>query len=258
MSRWGGQPAKLLRKVCHVEAIRGPTSSAEWPRLPVYTLTFATPPSMNNTVRIDCGDVVKIVVPNFKPKSYSMSAERPGEFDITFKLYPNGVCSGYLDGIKLGEEITVFKRGSKSRLPGTHVGLIAFGVGITEALPIAAAELAKPEAQHVRLLWASKAWGDLFWHDEITALCVAHPGRFSVETILSREERKGSLHGRCRSEVIAAVFDGAWGTAVGGPNERHRDGVRFLTVGTKPMMREAEAMLRQLGYEVPGKNMLLG
>ena len=41
-------------------------------------------------------------------------------------------------------------------------------------------------------------------------------------------------------------------------NNRHRDGVRFLTVGTKPMMREAEAMLRQLGYEAPGRNMLLG
>eukprot|EP00966_Prymnesium_polylepis_P302798 6995036-Prymnesium_polylepis.1 len=210
MSRWGGQPARLLQKVCHVEAIRGPTSSPEWERLPVYTLTFATPSSMCNTVRIDCGDVVKIVVPNFKPKSYSMSAERPGEFDITFKRYPDGVCSGYLDDIKIGEDITVFKMGSKQRQPGSHVGLIAFGVGITEALPVAAAELAKPEAQQVRLLWATKTYGDLFWHEEITALRAAHPQRFTVETILSREQRKGSLHGRCSSEVLAAVFDEAW------------------------------------------------
>ena len=96
-----GEPAELLRKVCHVEAVRGATSSAEWERLSVFTLTFATPPSLSNAVRIDCGDVIKVVVPGFKPKSYSMSAERPGEFDITFKAYPNGVCSGYLDSLKV-------------------------------------------------------------------------------------------------------------------------------------------------------------
>ena len=216
----GNQPAKLLQKKTHIEAIRGPTSSPEWERLAVHTLTFAMPSSMRNAVQIDCGDVVKVVVPGYKPKSYSMSAERPGEFDITFKAYPNGMCSGYLDQLKLGDKITVFKMGSKTRQPGSHVGLVAFGVGITEALPIAAAELAKPEAQHVRLLWASKTHGDLFWHEEIAALRAAHPERFSAETILSREQRDGSLHGRCRPEVLAAVFDARWGTDRGGPNEK--------------------------------------
>ena len=104
----GGEPAELLRKVCHVEAVRGAASSPEWERLPVYTLTFATPPSLSNAVRIDCGDVIKVVVPGFKPKSYSMSAERPGEFDITVKVYPGGVCSGYLDSVQVGENISAF------------------------------------------------------------------------------------------------------------------------------------------------------
>ena len=36
-------------------------------------------------VSIEKGDVVKVAVPNYKPKSYSMSAARRGEFDITFK-----------------------------------------------------------------------------------------------------------------------------------------------------------------------------
>lgn len=88
--------------------MRGLASSPEWERLPVYTLTFESPPSLSNAVRIDCGDVVKVVVPNFKPKSYSMSAERPGEFDITVKVYPGGVCSGYLDSVQVGESISAF------------------------------------------------------------------------------------------------------------------------------------------------------
>lgn len=57
--------------------------------------------------------------------------------------------------------------------------------------------------------------------------------------------------------MFASVFDGEWGTALGGPHEARRDGVRFLTVGTKPMMRGAESMLKQLGYETPGRHMLL-
>jgi NAD(P)H-flavin reductase len=278
MSRWGGQPARLLRKVsrrsnardclahpsakpnphqvCHVTAVRG--SSPEWERLSVFTLTFANPPGVESLgVRIDCGDVVKVVVPNFKPKSYSMSAQRHGEFDITVKVYPGGVCSGYLDSVQVGESISVFKMGAKQRVAGRHVGLIAYGVGITEALPLCAAELSKPDAEHVRLLWASKTYGDLFWHDEIAALRAAHPERFSVATILSREQREGCLHGRCSAAVLAEVFDGAWGTAAGGPHEAARDAVRFLSVGTKPMMRQTEAMLRELDYATPGRHMLL-
>jgi len=53
--------------------------------LPVYTLTFATPAGASSLgVRIDCGDAVKVCILGLKPTSYmySVSAERPGEFDI--------------------------------------------------------------------------------------------------------------------------------------------------------------------------------
>jgi len=222
----------------------------------VYTLTFSTSSSLG--VRIDCGDVVKICIPDFnQPKSYSMSAERTGEFDITFKVYPGGVASGYLDSLQIGKEISVFKVGSKQRRAGSHVGLVAYGVGITEALPIAAAELAKPDAEHVKLLWASKTYGDLFWHHEIAELRAEYPERFDVETILSREQRDGSRYGRCTSQVLAEVFDDVWGTGPGGPNFERRDGVRFLAVGTGPMIWETEDMLSHLGFAVPGKHALL-
>ena len=136
MSRFGAAPAKLLRKTTLVEAAPG--------RLPVHTLTFADPDAKREGlgVRIDYGDVVKVMIPHFKPsecpntartsvhaprtsghgprevalitpaslsaESYSMSAERAGEFDITFKLYPGGRCSGYLDSIQVGQSIDVF------------------------------------------------------------------------------------------------------------------------------------------------------
>ena len=94
-------------------------------RLPVYTLTFQNPPSTSASglgCRMDLGDVVKVCVPHYKPKSYSMSAERTAdrEFDITVKVYPKGRASGYLDSIQIGETIDVYCKAShKSRHPGS-------------------------------------------------------------------------------------------------------------------------------------------
>ena len=174
-----GEACVLLRKTTHVEGSLEPpvTGAAQdtsnsnsqllW-TLPVRTLTFACPnqsqemPSLG--CRIDCGDVVKVVIPEHKPKSYSMSAARPGEFDITFKVYPGGRCSGYLDSVKVGQSVLAFAKGKKERNLGvgiTHVGVVAFGVGITEGLPIAEAELLRGGAERVHLVWAARTHEDM-------------------------------------------------------------------------------------------------
>ena len=253
---WGGSPATLLRKVPVVEAAEG--------RLPVYTLTFANPAGTEEAaapgfgVRIDHGDTVKVCVPGYKPKSYSMSACRAGEFDITFKVYPGGRASGYLDSLAVGGSMDCFAKGDKERSAGgAFVGLVAFGVGITEAMPLAAAELAKPDAASVRLLWCSKTRGDTFWLAQAAALAAAHPdGRFELVETFTREEVAGARRGRVSPAVLAEVFDGAWGTGAGGANEGRRAEVRFLSVGTKAMMRELEAMLGEIGYGMPGHALL--
>ena len=79
--------------------------------------------------RFAVGDVVKVVVPGVKPKSYSMSRQGESEFDITYKFYPGGACSGYLHSLSVGDEIQCFGKGAKTRNAGTHVGIVAFGVG---------------------------------------------------------------------------------------------------------------------------------
>jgi hypothetical protein len=113
----GASQATLLRKTTIIEAAED--------RLPVYTLTFSNPAGMESLgVRMDYGDVIKVVVPNYKPKSYSMSDERPGEFDITVKVYPNGRASGYLDSIPIGGQIDVFRKGSNERNPGHMLVLL--------------------------------------------------------------------------------------------------------------------------------------
>jgi NAD(P)H-flavin reductase len=236
----------------------------------VHTLTFSCPggdrtmPSLG--CRIDHGDVVKVVVPGYhKPKSYSMSAARPGEFDITFKVYPKGPCSGYLDSVAIGESVRVFVMGRNERRQGTHVGLVAFGVGITEALPIAEAELAKGYAKKVHLLWAARTYADMFWHDEISALEHKHAGCFEVTRILSQEDMKSTTaageggcgggqvflpKGRVDHKVLANVF-GNW---ISNDGEIE---ARFVAVGTKPMMRQAEKNLTKAGFPWPQSALLL-
>ena len=72
--------------------------------------------------------------------------------------------------------------------PTTTQSFVAFGVGITEALPMAEAELGKPEAESVRLLWCSKTRPDTFWLDRAAALAAAHaPGRFEMVETFTRE-----------------------------------------------------------------------
>jgi len=58
----------------------------------------------------------------------------------------------------------------------------------------------------------------------------------------------GVLQGRINPDVLHAVFDGTWSTGIGDANESLRDGVRFLTVGTKAMMSEADGWLKRIGY----------
>jgi len=222
------------------------------PRLPVYTLTFSNPPSAKpGWVCMEHGDTVKVCVPGYKPKSYSMSAQREAEFDITFKVYPNGRASGYLDRLQLGEAMAVFGMGKKRRAPsvGGCIGLVAFGVGITEILPMAAIELAKQDDSRVTLLWQSKTWDDIFWPEQIKALETEYPDRFRFVTMLSREEREGCLQGRLDPETLRAVFDREWG--LDGDDAAARAQVKWLSVGTKEMMCAFDRMVASNGYPMP-------
>ena len=259
---------KLLRKTLIVPK--------EGNRLPVYTLTFENPHGLYKTCRIVKGDVIKVVVPNYKPKSFSMSAERENEFDITLKIYPNGRASGYLDSILIGGEIEVFRMGVKKRQAGGEMlGIISFGVGITETLPVVAHELERGAlngfgegeesgVKNVIFVWASKTKLDIFWHNKIKQLQKKYGQRFKFITMLSREyfsndDGKGILdyaddimYGKRinNRQLIANIFDHSWGTYYGGPRQHLRHKVRWLYVGEKKVMKEIEGLINENGYSV--------
>ena len=268
---WTGVPTQLLAKECLVTA--DPNNEIS-PRLAVYKLTFAIPSDPEHRLidkaiphaQLDLavGDVVKIVIPDYKPKSYSVSALRldaePPQFDVTFKVYPNGRASGHLDSLQIEDSIHTFgKLANRVRnTRGNFVGIVAYGVGITEAWPVAKAELRKHESSSVTLLWANRSLADVFWKEEIDHVSKLYPERLVVRYIFSREPKpvlvdgmvqpdidaqgNTTMYGRVNADVLKEVFQPK------DPSE-----ALFLVVGTKEMMRYTydELLTEQMGYRMP-------
>ena len=127
------------------------------------------------------------------------------EFDVTFKVHPNGRASGYLNRLQIGDSIQSFGMAkNKCRNPGGKwIGIVAYGVGITEALPMARAELERPgpgPLTTVTSVWASRTLHDTFSHDQIQALQQTYSetnknendttNRFEMAFLFSRESNE--------------------------------------------------------------------
>jgi NAD(P)H-flavin reductase len=265
-----GVPTKLLKKTLVV------SEDVTTGRLPVYTLTFEIPPPdpvrtvppavHHSALRLDRGDVVKMVIPNYKPKSYSVSELRDGEFDVTFKVYPNGRASGYLDRLPVGSsDLHSFgKHVARTHNPGSYVGIVVFGVGITEGYPVAMAELERGTGMVV-LVWACRYLEDTFWHDKLRALLDRHGDRFQVVYVVSRQTEPSSevQHEQPPSATSSSSFVSYhYGKRLSPTlleeifQPPTRDEARFLTVGTKEMMKQADAMIDSIGYPMPQHHLL--
>merc|ERR1712087_1011580 len=263
---WTGVPTTLLRKTTLVQPAC-PVNSDEYhnaSRLAVHTLTFEIPQGhefsgracSHNDIRLDYGDVIKMVIPGYKPKSYSLSDLRPeeNEMDVTLKVYPNGRASGFLDRLEIGDSINSFGMHSgRSRNEGKFFGGIAYGVGITEILPVAEAELKKGDAEKVVVLWASRTSGDTFWSDKIAELEESYPDKFELINIFSREESPDPavLKGRIDPSVLRDVFEPRIKKA-----KFALEDARFQAVGTKEMIALTGTMLTKAGFPMPQQELL--
>mmetsp|Transcript_12842 Transcript_12842/g.14067 ORF Transcript_12842/g.14067 Transcript_12842/m.14067 type:complete len:173 (-) Transcript_12842:271-789(-) len=139
---------------------------------------------------------------------------------------------------------SVFRRNKHDNKVHTW-GLSPMCVGMTDGLPIAKAELEKGDAQRMVLLWASRTWDDTFWKEDIAALTTHYPNTFTMVHILSREEHDGCLYGRVNPEVLQQVFQ---------PTESEE--ARFLSVGTKEMMRMTDGYFATNHYDMPKHHLI--
>lgn len=145
-------------------------------------------------------------------------------FDLVIKVYPGGRTSSHLDALALGEAALMSgpyppwaMQMRRNAAPGMAVGIVACGVGITEALPVARAQLAAPAGEagasavvrRVVLVWQCRTAADVFWRSELRALLAQYgarrggdagsngssslgeggDGRFRLVIVLSREPK---------------------------------------------------------------------
>jgi len=190
---------------------------------------------------------------NWTFKSYSPTrTSRPGEIDITVKLYPNGRNARLLRSLRVGQD-HVYMAGPwrrKKRVPTSHAYLIAFGIGITEIYPVAK-RLAQ-DGIPATLLYANRHREDVCFRPELELLERDHP--LEVRYLYSRETddlAPNEFSGRLDSPDVLREILGLEPNADSSPKDATAPTsarVSFLAVGSKPMMRQAWNCLSNLGY----------
>lgn len=182
-------------------------------------------------------------------RMYSPTSEpnrEDGTFDLVVRVYRDGLVSQWLDKVPLGGSVPMTwpwppELRLDRRNPGRRVGLIAFGIGITELYRTAIHELRDPNVEEVVLLYATQVSEEQHvLGPELEELLVLEPHRFRIERTLTRERIGEARFGRVNVDMLAEVFP--W-------HDDSRDCCRFASAGTRQMISDVHAMLRQLGYD---------
>ena len=131
---------------------------------PVRRLTFQAPKDTPVNVSTGLRQVIVVLSPAglrmYSPTSEPLRDD--GTFDLVVRVYRRGACSRWLDSLQLGDSVRMMwpwpsPLPASRRNPGTHVGLIAFGIGITELYRTAVQELERLEVKEVVLVYATRS-----------------------------------------------------------------------------------------------------
>jgi len=226
---------------------------------------------------------VKVRVPDtWLPlaRTYSVvsPADADGYFEIAVKVLPGGRASPFLQALPLGANGLFARTHTKQLLapldvPGRHLALVAFGIGVTEC--VLTARRAAAAGQHVGLVYALATSLDAVYLEELAALAAEYPpgadaagqGSFALTVLVSREEPADVL----RTLVAKAVESGrgpaaalhlrrgrvdtaSLADAFGAP--AWRDATRagycaVMVVGNRSQRRSTSAQLSALGLSQP-------
>lgn len=220
---------------------------AEGSEFPVRLFRVSLPTGRRLGVNAALGGKIKLFSNRLrKPRSYTPISppSATGHFELAIKIYRGGVASSYIDSLAVGDALTIsiptprLKR--ITRVEGaSHVGLVALGIGITEAYMVALAELECDDVSLVFLLFVNRTRADAVFADRLAHLKGKYGDRFRVQYAYSRDPGVyGAVDGRVSEEMLAAVFEG-W----------PKDGKsRFLVVGTKRMKKAVWTMLAGCGW----------
>ncbi|KAF0517017.1 NADH-cytochrome b5 reductase 1 [Gigaspora margarita] len=182
----------------------------------------------------------KLIQRSYTPTS---SDDDLGHFDLVIKTYPNGNISKWIDGLKVGQTITV--KGPKGQFkykPGLvrALGMIAGGTGITPMLQIIRAICKNPaDKTRVSLIFANVTYEDILLKDELDYLADHHKN-FTVYYSLDKpHEGWTGGSGFVTPEVIQKYCPSP------------ADDIKILLCGPPPMINSMTKHCEALGYDKP-------
>ncbi len=172
-------------------------------------LTFDVPPELREEFAFRPGQHVVIGLDALERRTYSLCST-PGTWQIGVKRLPGGAFSETrLAALRPGDTVDVMTPSGSfgPRSPVDHLGLVAAGGGITPIISIARAALGAGST--VTLLYANRTEQAVMFLDELADLKDAHPDRFHLIHVFSRQQTE--------SELLSGRLDGDRLTRLLGP-----------------------------------------
>jgi len=175
----------------------------------------------------------------FRSRTYSLISppDSKGYFEILVKIYKGGCCCEYLHSLHPGDKVYIAKTLTKRLSLADNVGLLAFGIGITEM--VLTARMLLEKKSNVKLLYFNRFPRDILFRKELEDLEKEFPSSFKAVFVCSREEGPGTLKGKLDAEVIAQFF-----------RDWKPEQSRFLAIGSKAMKNHAYSVLEDSGFHL--------
>lgn len=167
-----------------------------------------------------------------------------GHVGVLVKVYPTGVMTKYLEGLKVGDEVEF--RGPKGAMRYTrnlsrYIGMIAGGTGITPMYQVIRAICSDPaDNTQVSLLYANDSEADILLKENLDSLAKQYPQKFQVHYVLVIPPSgwTGSV-GFVTADLIRQKL------------AEPSDDSRVLLCGPPPMLTAMKEALSGLGYQEP-------
>ncbi|MDF8265324.1 1,2-phenylacetyl-CoA epoxidase subunit PaaE [Luteipulveratus flavus] len=214
---------------------------------------FAFEPGQHLTLRATiAGEEVR--------RSYSIclsrgEALRRKQVRVGSAVVPGGAMSTWLnEKIDVGHEIEVMSPLGGFTVPTDptarrHHVFIAAGSGITPVLSLLATVLEEEPQSRVTLLYGNRRTSSVMFLEELEDLKNAHPGRFHLVHVLSREAQDVDLfHGRLDRDRLQRLFDTL--LPVDGVDEWYLCGPFGMVEGARELLQEKGVGHEHVHHEV--------
>ncbi len=181
-------------------------------------VTFDVPEELRETYAFRAGQHLTLratVSGEDVRRSYSIcSPPSSGRLRVAVKRLEGGVFSGHANaGLHAGDVIDVLPPAGHFGVEldpahAKHYAAVVAGSGITPVLSVLGAVLAEEPRSTFTLVYGNRDSGAVMFADDLADLKDAHPTRFQVAHVLSREAHDAELlHGRLDETKLARLLD---------------------------------------------------